>query len=227
MNDIVNIISSSSGGNSYIYNKDILLDIGVNFKKIQPYIKDIKLVLLTHVHGDHLNKNTLKKLLYERPTIKIVCCFWLVDELLKIGIDKKSIYVLELEKKYDLGKYIIEPIPAIHDKPNCGYKIMIKENNYKIFHITDTNSIDHIIAKDYNLYMIEANYTDEEELENRIKQDYDNGLAFSHYERVKKTHLSQLKAYNWLQKNMNKNSEFVFLHEHVDKERKEENVERI
>lgn len=224
MNDIVNIISSSSGGNSYIYNKDIMLDVGVSFNKIKPYIKDIKLVLLTHIHGDHLNKKTLKKILYERPTIKIICCFWLVDELVKVGINKKNIYVLELEKKYDLGKYIIEPVPALHDKPNCGYKITIKENNYKIFHITDTNDVSHLEAKGFNFYGIEANYIDEEELENRIKKDYEDGLTYSHYERVQKTHLSQLKAYNWLQKNMSKESEFVFLHAHKDKEEKNENT---
>lgn len=108
-----------------------------------------------------------------------------------------------------------------HDVPNTALKLQIGDK--KIIYAVDTNEMEHIVAKDYDLYMIEANYTDEEELENRIKQDYDNGLTFSHYERVRYTHLSEQKAYNWLQKNMKPNSEFVFLHEHVNRERKKEN----
>lgn len=50
MNNILNIISSSSQGNCYIYNKDLMIDIGVSFIKVKPYLKDIKLILLTHGH---------------------------------------------------------------------------------------------------------------------------------------------------------------------------------
>lgn len=46
---IHNIISSTSRGNCYIYNKDILLDIGVSFFKIKPYIRNLKLLCLTHL----------------------------------------------------------------------------------------------------------------------------------------------------------------------------------
>lgn len=147
--------------------------------------------------------------------------FYLVDLLLELGVDKKNILTIDLEKWYDIGLCKVKFEPLIHDVPNVALKIEM--NNNKVIYIVDTNKVDHIVAKDYNLYMIESNYTDEEELENRIKQDYDNGLTFSHYERVKNTHLSQQKAYNWLQKNMNKESEFVFLHEHKDRERREEN----
>ena len=103
--------------------------------------------------------------------------------------------------------------------PNAALKI--ETNGEKAIYIVDTNSVEHIEAKNYKLYLIEANYVDEEELENRIKKDYEDGLTYSHYERVRNTHLSQQKAYNWLLKNMSEESSFVFLHEH--RERKEEN----
>lgn len=44
-----NIISSNSTGNCYIYNEDLMLDIGVAFSKIKPYIRKIKLLCLTHL----------------------------------------------------------------------------------------------------------------------------------------------------------------------------------
>ena len=147
--------------------------------------------------------------------------FYLVDLLLELGVDKKNILTIDLEKWYDIGICKVKLEPLYHDVPNVALKVDM--NASKAIYIVDTNKVDHIEAKNYNLYMVESNYTDEEELENRIKQDYDSGLTFSHYERVKHTHLSQQKAYNWLQKNMNRNSEFVFLHEHKDRERREEN----
>lgn len=212
------ILGTGSSGNCVLLN-DIMLDCGLPYKQIKPYLKDTKLIFISHRHSDHLCKATVKKIAYNHPTIKFLVAFYLVDLLLELGVDKKNILTIDLEKWYDIGICKVKLEPLYHDVPNVALKIDM--NGSKIIYIVDTNSVEHIEAKDYNLYMIEANYTDEEELENRIKQDYDNGLTYSHYERVKKTHLSQLKAYNWLQKNMDRESEFVFLHEHKDRERKE------
>ena len=212
MNNFVDIISSSSKeGNCYIYNQDLMLDIGVAFSKIKPYLRNIKLLCLTHVHIDHLNKNTIKKLIYEKPTIKIVCGRWLVEVLVNLGINKKNIFVLKLNKKYDLGKYIIELVPAIHDVENCGYKIIIKNNNYKIFHITDTSKIDHIQAKNYDLYCIENNY-DDEILKEHIK-NCDDKRMLQYLLRVPNTHLSKQQCIDFLIENMGINSNYVLLHE--------------
>lgn len=51
MNEFVNIISSSSKGNCYIYDKDLMVDVGVAYSKIEEYLKDIKLILLSHQHS--------------------------------------------------------------------------------------------------------------------------------------------------------------------------------
>lgn len=214
MNNVLNKISSSSVGNCYIYNQDLMLDVGVAFAKIKPYIKNIKLLCLSHQHGDHLNKKTLKKLLYEKPTIKIVCGEWLVQILVDIGINKKNIFVLELNKKYDLGKYIIELVPAIHDCSNCGYKITIKDNDYKIFHITDTSDISNIDAKNYDLYCIEANYNEEllEEHINQALESEDSENKLFYLNRVKSTHLSSKQAVDFLLENMSDTSEYIYLH---------------
>lgn len=210
MNDILNIISSSSKGNCYIYNKDLMLDIGVSFAKIKFYIKDLKLLLLTHRHQDHINKKTLQKLIYEKPTLKIVCGEWLVQLLIDLGVCKKNIYVLKLNKKYDLGKYIIEPIEAIHDVPNCGYKITIKATNYKIFHITDTSEVSHIEAKNFNIYCIESNY--KEDILEYHKDNCENENEMFYLDRIDKTHLSYEEANDFLINNMGANSEYEYIH---------------
>lgn len=139
--------------------------------------------------------------------------------MIEAGVKKKNIYVLELGKRYNLGKYIIEPVMAIHDVPNFGYKIEIVKENYNIFHITDTSSIEHIEAKNYNLYCLEANYLTDEELREKIQEQEEKG-EFSYYNRVLNTHLSQLQALNWLNENKGTNSEYCFIHQHIEKEDK-------
>lgn len=45
------IIASGSSGNALLIENKILIDCGVPFSKISSFYKDIKAVLLTHVHS--------------------------------------------------------------------------------------------------------------------------------------------------------------------------------
>lgn len=213
--EILNKIASSSNGNCYIYNEDLMVDIGVPFNKIKPCYKDIKLLLLTHIHSDHFNRKTLKKLTELRPTIKIVTGSWMIPNLLDLGIKKSNIIVLQMDREYDFGKYLITPFEAKHDVPNCGYKIIVKKTDYKIFHATDINSLQNIKAKNFDLYCLEANY-DEEELKTRLKEKEENG-EYAYEWRVLETHLSKEECNMFLMANMGDNSECIYLHEHIDK----------
>lgn len=44
------IIESGSTGNCIIINKLIAIDMGVSYKRINNIVKDLKIILLTHVH---------------------------------------------------------------------------------------------------------------------------------------------------------------------------------
>ena len=55
------IISTGSKGNSVIIN-DIMVDCGVAFKRLKEYLYDIKYLLLTHIHSDHIKPTTLKRI---------------------------------------------------------------------------------------------------------------------------------------------------------------------
>jgi Cft2 family RNA processing exonuclease len=220
MNNI-NIISSSSAGNCYIYFDDLMVDIGVPFSKVKSYIQNIKFILLSHQHSDHLNIKTLQKAIYENPKIKICCGWFLVDKLVQSNIPKKNIFVLELDKAYIISDYVITPVMAIHDVPNFGYKIHNTKTGFKIFHISDTSEIDHVQAIGYNLYCVEGNYETDDDLKEIIKKEKDE-YGFSYRERVLKTHLSQLQALNWLDKNNTNGGNYIFIHQHKGKEDKNE-----
>ena len=202
------IISSCSAGNAVIIRDLILIDCGVTFKRLEKYYKKLKIVLLTHIHGDHFKKATIKKLAQERPTLRFACCEWLLKPVLECGVDRKNIDVLQIGTRYDYKLFKIVPIKLYHDVPQCGYKLRLGVN--KLIYATDTNKIEHIEAKNYDYYFIEGNYEDEEELHSRAVNDF-------YEDRVKKTHLSKVQATEWLMKNMGKNSKYIFMHEHKER----------
>ena len=207
------IISSCSTGNATIIRDIILIDCGVTFKKLEKYYKQLKIVLLTHVHQDHFNRSTIKRLAQERPTLRFACCEWLLQSLLECGVERRNIDILQIGTKYDYKLFKIVAIKLYHDVNQCGYRILF--DDYKVIYMTDTKTIEGISAKNYDLYLVEANYK-ENELEERIKQKQLQG-DFTYEWRVKDTHLSEEQCVEFLLNNMGKNSEYVFMHQHVER----------
>lgn len=207
-------INSGSDGNAIILNKIMLIDCGVSFKKMKNYYKSLQVVLLTHFHSDHFNKKTIQRLAFERPALKFVCCSWLVQELIDCGVKQKNIYLVEIGQKCDFKIFQLIPIQAYHDVPNCGYKIYW--NNKKIIYITDTFTLDGIEAKNYDLYLIEANYV-ECELLRKIEAKQLKG-EYAYENRVQTTHLSKEQCDSFLIENASDNSLFEYMHVHKEKE---------
>lgn len=203
------VINTGSDGNATVLNDKVLIDCGVTFKKLKPYIKELQLVLLTHKHQDHFNKRTIRSLAEERPKLRFGCCEWIVQELLDLGISKKRIDVYKIGEKYAYTDNLsIQPVKLYHDVPQCGYRVFIDGN--KCIYCTDTNTLDGIKAENYDFYFIEGNYENEQELHERAYNDV--------YEsRVKSTHLSKEYATNWLLENMGTNSVYVWMHEHKER----------
>lgn len=215
-----NIIATGSTGNAVVVNESILIDCGVSFKALDPVKKELKLVLLTHLHGDHFKPRTVRALHKERPTLRWGCCEWMVGPLLEAGVDKRAIDVMEADCPgyttrafiYN-GLAVVRPEPLVHDVPNCGWHI--SHGTERLFYATDTATLDGVEAKGYDLYLVEANHT-REDLEARAKAKLEAG-EFAYELRAAQNHLSQEQALNWLYQNMGPNSRYVFLHAHQDK----------
>ena len=214
------VISTGSEGNAVIVNKSILIDCGVSFRALAPYVNDLKLVLLTHIHGDHFRPTTLKRLSEERPLLRFGAGRWLTGPLLIAGIMSRQIDVLQFDCVYDYGPCSVIMFPLSHDVPNCGYKIHFPAG--KMIYATDTNSMNGIEARNYDLYMVEANYGSEE-----IRKRIQDKLAAGEYVyefRVMKTHMSQEACNDWVYENAGPRSEILYLHGH--KEEHKENDDR-
>ena len=209
-----NIISTGSKGNAVVINDSIMIDAGVPFRKLAEVYRLIKLVLLTHIHGDHFNKATIKKLAYERPTLRWACGEWLVPHLIETGVQKKNIDVMEPDKLYNYGAFKVSPVKLTHNVENCGYRIFA--NDKKLFYATDTGNLNGIEAKGYDLYMVEANHEIDEILE-RIQQKLQDGI-YSYEMDAINNHLSKEKADEFIYSNIGSNGVYVYMHQHEDKE---------
>ena len=208
-----NIISTGSKGNAIVLNNIILLDCGVPFRDLKDVYKDLRLVLLTHRHADHFNKATIRKLAAERPTLRFACCSWLLSELYQCGVSIHNIDVLEIGRIYNYITFQISPVKLYHDVENAGWRVFM--NSEKAIYMTDTVTLEGITAKNYDLYLVEANYITEE-LEERIRSKEAAGEYVYEY-RVRNVHLSKEKADEWLLENIGEKSEAVYIHQHIEK----------
>jgi len=205
-----NIIGSSSKGNCIIVEDILMLDVGCSYVKIEKYLKQVKLIFISHSHKDHLNTTTIKQIAYKYPNIKIICGSEVVAEkLVKDSyVPMKNIYILKPSKWYDLGALKVKLEPLIHDTPNFSLKAEIKGK--KMIYIVDTANVDNIEAKDYDLFLIEANY-DEQTLKEHIYR-CENPDELYYLYRVPATHLSYQDANSFLIENMGRNSQYEYIH---------------
>ena len=211
------IISTGSKGNCIIFNHNIMLDCGISYTKVKPYLKDMDLIFISHRHSDHLNGTTIKQISYNYPTIKFVCNIEVASFLELLGVQKKNIWLLYEGRWYDIGFAKIKLDKLVHDAHNSSFQIEYRKK-YKMIYITDTGSIpEYIDAKNYDLYLVEANYKSKEEYEQKIKEALEKG-EYTYLVRAIETHLCEEDAIDWLKQNMSDESQFQFIHMHEEKE---------
>lgn len=207
-----NIIGSSSRGNCIIVEDILILDVGVSYSKIKKYLNKVKLIFISHTHKDHLLPSTIKHISFNYPNIKYVCgSEEVVKKLVECNVNKKNIYILKNGIKYDLGLIKVRLIDLYHDVENYGLKWEL--NGKKGIYIVDTERIDHIVAQDYDLYLIENNYQEkvlQEHINKAIEENDENKLFY--LQRVPHTHLSNEQANSFLIENMGKNSKYEYIH---------------
>lgn len=204
-----NIIGSSSKGNCIIVEDILMLDCGVSYTKIKKYLSKVKLIFISHSHQDHLLPSTIKKIAYNYPTIKFISgSDMVIDILVQCGVAKKNIYALKSRNWYDLGAIKVRLEQLYHDTPN--YALKWELNGKKGVYIVDTSNVNDLVARDYDLYLIEANYNEKLLGEHIDNCEDENQLYYLN--RVGYTHLSDTQCNDFLIENMGENSVYEKIH---------------
>lgn len=190
------IISSGSKGNCVVI-EDVMIDCGVAYKRIKERLYDIRTLLLTHIHGDHINKSTLEKIKIEFPKIRIVGNYE-VHQKFKVDIIVGHVDVI-------CGDFLLTPFDCIHNVVTTGYAW--KMNGDDIIYATDTSSLEHAPGIKYDYLFIESNY-DEKKLQEAIKMSVDYNPA---QDSLRHLSTQQAKGFYYTHRK-SKDSEFIELH---------------
>jgi len=212
------VVSTGSHGNAVVINKKVLIDFGVSYKKIEPYMDDLKIVLATHSHGDHFKASTARLMSLNKPLLRFGCCGWMKNFLTGAGVVERQIDVYKPNVLYDYKAFSVIPFEVLHDVPNCGYKLFFPGG--KVFYATDCGNLNGVTAKKYDLYLCEANYEDEE-IQARMDAKRAEG-KYAYEQRAMRFHLSKKQADSFIYRNAGPNSEYVYLHCHEDREKGDE-----
>jgi Cft2 family RNA processing exonuclease len=207
------IISSGSKGNCVVLG-DVAVDMGVPYRAVLPHAPALRLVLLTHIHRDHFNRSTVRRLASERPTLRWGCGEWLAAPLVDAGVapEKIDVYTMDAPVTYG-GELTVSPFPLQHNVPNCGYRLWLPSGN-RVIYATDTCSLHGVEAPSYDLYLVEGDYGENEIVE-RIRRKQEAGEYVYEYDAIQ-NHLSREQAENWLYSQMGPKSVYVLMHVHEE-----------
>lgn len=206
MNDKFKEISSSSAGNCVIWNNEIMIDVGVPYIKIEDYLDDIKMIFLTHRHGDHFNPATIQRIGKEHPDIILAVPNYMVELVRELNYKGRLVITNDSMEVIVMGKYELRTFKCYHDVPNMGFVFRSKELSW--IHATDTGMIDHVtFAQGLDIYGLEFNHD-----EIIISEEIINTEGFTHLIRSKETHLSFQKAEKFYLDNKRDDSELIMLH---------------
>jgi hypothetical protein len=212
------ILHSGSAGNCTVLANTVAIDIGVPYKAIEPYAARLGIVLTSHIHIDHFNRSTVRRLARERPALRWGCGSWMAAPLVECGVAPENIDVFNMDATViyptPSGDLTITPAPLRHNVPNCGYKLRLPDGSY-VFYATDTATLSGIEAPGYDLYLVEADYGEEEIVE-RIRRKQEAGEYVHEYDAMN-NHLSREEAENWLYSQMGTSSTYILMHMHEER----------
>lgn len=147
------ILKTGSKGNCVVI-EDIMIDCGIPFSKMKDVLYDVKYLLLTHTHSDHIKAATLKKIKDLFPKITILGNY---DVAQQYGVD----IIVNNGFHVETSDYTFLPVKGVHDVPVSGYEFEV--NGLKVCYMTDTNTYKFFENPAYDYFFIEANY-DEKKL---------------------------------------------------------------
>lgn len=146
-------LASGSSGNCFLIDNGeelLLIDVGIPYNNIKEKltslnynIEDIKYILITHTHGDHIKSLNSFSMSKVYSSVKLP------------GI----INHLEKNEEINLGNFNILPFPLSHDVECSGYKIT--SGNENLIYLTDTGYVNYKIKKLLNnatYYIFESNH---------------------------------------------------------------------
>ncbi|GFR36260.1 hypothetical protein TCEA9_20720 [Thermobrachium celere] len=134
--DFCTLYSGSSGNSIYIgtHRTKILVDAGLSGKKIQEALleigvnpSEIKAILITHEHDDHIKAAGILSRRFNIP-IYANAETWIAMESQIGDVKEENIKVFNRYEPFEIGDITVIPFKIPHDASNpCGYSFVEKK----------------------------------------------------------------------------------------------------
>jgi phosphoribosyl 1,2-cyclic phosphodiesterase len=157
------IISSGSKGNCAIVN-DVMIDCGIPFSKLKQELYNIKYLLITHTHGDHLKPKTIASIARNFPRIQIIGNYEVNDVY-------NCNHIANANFEIETDDYTFMPFECVHDVLCYGFTW--NTEGHEIIYATDTSTLENAPKKQYDYFFLESNH-DEQKL-NDVRDEYKGG----------------------------------------------------
>lgn len=150
------IIGSGSKGNAVIIG-NVLVDCGVAFKYLKEHLYDVEVLLLTHIHSDHIKESTLKNIVILFPHIKIFGNYEVCQVFSEypITVVNENVPFFALDHIAP-GCGQITPFRCIHDVLTYGY--VWEFEGKSIIYATDTSDMRNAPDLKFDYFFIESNH---------------------------------------------------------------------
>lgn len=142
------IIASGSKGNC-VKIEDVMVDIGVSFKRVKEQLYETNYLIITHIHSDHLNIPTVKKIKQFFPHIEIIGN-WEVAQKIEVN------HLINAGYQVYTDDYTFNAFELSHDVLCYGYFWNMKGKS--IIYATDTNNMRKAPDEKFDYIFIESNY---------------------------------------------------------------------
>ena len=142
------VIASGSSGNA-VRIENVLVDIGIPFKRLKEHLYEVDYVLITHKHSDHMNKSAFNGIRKMFPHIQFISN-WEVAQ--HIDID----HIVNAGYNFKVGEYDFLPFELEHDVLCYGY--CWSKNGKDVIYATDTSTLLNAPKRKFDYLFLESNH---------------------------------------------------------------------
>lgn len=143
----VQILASGSSGNAVVINHNIMIDAGITIRDFKSHnLEDIDTLIISHAHGDHLQKPLTRHLL--KKGVKAYFPASVIAKLIEEGmidipplLASKQITPINDELIIKAHELTIRPLPQKHHDI-VNYAFVFESDNHRLLYSTDLDTVE-------------------------------------------------------------------------------------
>lgn len=166
------IIASGSSGNCVILGGHVMIDCGVPVKRIEPLLRRIGWLFITHRHLDHVNPAVIDWLAARRPRLFTASRIRVTEDVRRFLVGRckpatvgllRSLEPVVAGEPFDMHVSDVllpgvscRPFECVHDVPNIGFVFDTPAG--RVVYATDTETMRYCPAGVFDVVLVEGNW---------------------------------------------------------------------